>query len=64
MTENGVIDSCSSLGPPPLPSDDRKVICEFMETASCDSPSDDRHCSGSGAGRRTGKAGADSRNGI
>lgn len=32
MTENGVIDSLPSLPPPPA-SDDRKVICEFVETA-------------------------------
>lgn len=28
MTENGVIDSRPSHAPLPLPSDDRKVICE------------------------------------
>ena len=57
MTENGVIDSC----PPPytplaLPGDDKKVICEFMETASRDPPGNDRRCSGSSAGR-TGQQG-------
>lgn len=56
MTENGVIDSCPSLHPLLLPGDDRKVICEFMETASREPPGDDRHCSGSSAWR-TGRQG-------
>lgn len=53
MTENGVIDSCPPpYTPLPLPGDDKKVICEFMETASRDPPGNDR------------TAGADSRDGI
>lgn len=66
VTENGVIDSRPSLHPLPLPSEDRKVICEFMETASRDSLSDDRHRSFREVelGRRTGKAGAEARKGI
>lgn len=65
VTENRVIDSHPSLHPRPLPSDGRKVICGFMETASGDSPSDDRHCLGSEAGRRTdGKTVPDSRGNL
>lgn len=66
VTENGVIDSRPSQHPLSLPSEDRKVICEFMETASRDSSSDDRHSSFREVklGRRIGKAGAESRKGI
>ena len=65
MTENGVIDSHPSLRLHPLPSDGRKVICGFVETASGDSPTDDRHCLESESGRRTdGKTAPDSREGI
>ena len=52
VTKNGVIDSCPSLCPLPLPREDRKVICEFMETGSCESPRGGRHRLGSEAGKK------------